>query len=100
MTPSTLSPLRPPLPRHGQTLTDYPALLQAAQDAVRDDPERRTQAEIARAIERSEGYVSKALRLSGARYAQVQKAIIALTSDYAVEEKQEVSFRFVRKSKA
>jgi hypothetical protein len=89
------APERPPV-RIGQTL-DYDGLLAKAVEAV--EASGLSQKEVAERLSKTRGAVNFALRISGGRYASLQREIIAeLTGEVFEPVEQIVTFRLARKA--
>ncbi len=79
--------------RQGQYL-DFETLRAEAEKAV--EKSGKTQRELAATLGRGESALSQAIRYSGARYARLQREIIALLTDYEVAT--EPTFKVARKA--
>lgn len=92
--PATLT-LEPPV-RDGQTL-DYEELRQEAADAVEAARKRgRTQVQLAEELDVAQATLSRALSTPGAKYAALQRRVVALLTRYEIEDSP--LFRVRRKS--
>ncbi len=89
---TTPAALRAPIMRHNQRL-DYEALLQEAVAAI--EQSGKTRAEIARELNKDRSSITRATKEAGPKLAQLQRDIIALLTEYRIEE--DVQFRAVRK---
>ena len=81
--------------RHNQRLT-YETLRDEAKAAVEESNMKKQ--DIARALDCQPSAISQAIRLTGRKYAKLQRRIIGYLTDYQVEEEPvEVTFRVLRK---
>ncbi|MEO1631573.1 MAG: hypothetical protein AAFU38_12410 [Bacteroidota bacterium] len=90
---TTLAPDRPV--RHNQYL-DYEAIRRECSALV--ESYAGTQTKLAKALGYTPAYVSRAKSEVGPNIVKVQREIIALLSDYTIEEEATVKYRVVRKT--
>ena len=89
---TTPAALRAPIMRHNQRL-DFEALRQEAAAAI--EHSGQTRAEIARQLDKDRSSITRATKEAGPKFAQLQRDIIGLLTEYRVVE--ETQFRAVRK---